>query len=49
MILSAIEYGAVRRILYRFRLIFGVSTLIIKDKVKCRILELYLGKKIWSL
>lgn len=41
MILYAIEYGAVRSNLYRFRLIFGVSALIIKDRIKCRILELY--------
>lgn len=41
MILYATEYGAVRRILYRFRLILSVSALIIKGKVKCRILEFY--------
>lgn len=28
MIMCAIEYGAVRRILYRFRLIFGVSRIL---------------------
>ena len=33
MIMYARELGAVRRILYRFRLIFGVYTLIINSRV----------------